>query len=261
MLIDAAARSSAPPRRRSTETFGEKTVLSTTTTDTDRRKAHRRTASGYTRGAETRQRIVNVALEMFGRLGYEHTLMRDIAAKARVKATVLHYYFEGKRGLHLACVEYIHERSRQLLQDVLDQARQAMATKTGRAALIEIVCLIYERCAEYLLTTPEFELWTNFMGWDNHAKVPHPSRKMLEQRIRRDFMQLMWDLIGRITGKGASDVDTRIRVLTLGGQLAVLELARRRSMDDIGWTVVDEPSLRKFKSIIREQTAAALRNA
>jgi AcrR family transcriptional regulator len=235
--------------------------LSTKTTDTERRKGYRRTASGYTRGAETRQRIVNVALEMFGRLGYEHTAMRDIAAKARVKATVLHYYFEGKRGLHLACVEHIHERSRQLLQDVLDQARQAMATKPGRAALIEIVCHIYERCAEYLLTTPEFELWTEFMGWDNHAKVPHPSRNMLERGMRREFMQLMCDLIGRITGKGASDVDTRIRVLTLGAQLAVLELARRRSMDDIGWTVVDEPSLRKFQSIIREQTTAALRNA
>jgi hypothetical protein len=143
----------------------------------------------------------------------------------------------------------------------IDQARRAMAIKTSRAALIEIVCLIFERSAEHLLTTPELELWTNFMGWDSHAKVPHPSRKMLEQRIRQDFMQLMWDLIGRITGKGSDDVDTRIRVLTLGGQLAVFNLAPRRSLDDIGWTMVDEPALKKFKSIIREQTTAALRNA
>jgi AcrR family transcriptional regulator len=228
--------------------------------ETARRKGRRRTAPGYSRGAQTRERIINVALELFGQQGYERVSMRDIAAKAQVNATVLHYYFEGKRGLHLACVEHIHERSKQLLQDVLDQARQAMAAKTSRAALIEIVCLIYERSAEYLLTNPEFEIWSDFMGWDNHAKVPHKSRKLLEQRLRLDFMQLMWDLIGKITGKGSEDEDTRIRALTLGAQLAVFELAPRRSLSDIGWTVVDERALKKFMSIVRQQTTAALSN-
>lgn len=235
--------------------------MSANPVETDRRTGRRRTASGYSRGAQTRERIINVALKLFGQLGYERVSMRDIAAKAEVSATVLHYYFEGKRGLHLACVEHIHERSKQLLQDVLDQARQAMAAKTTRAALIEIVCLIYERSAEYLLTNPEFEIWSDFMSWDNHAKVPHKSRELLELRLRQDFMQLMWDLIGKITGKGSEHEDTRIRVLTLGAQLAVFELAPRRSLSDIGWTVVDEPALKKFKSIIRQQTTAALSNA
>ena len=235
--------------------------MSVKTAETKPRQSRRRTASGYSRGTRTRERIIAVALELFGKRGYEKVSMRDVAARSQVNATVLHYYFEGKRGLYLACVEHIHARSRQLLGDVLDQARQAMATRTSRAALIEIVCLIYERSAEHLLTTPELEIWTRFMGWDNHEKAPIQSRKVLEQRIRRDFMQLMCDLIGRITGKGSDHEDTRIRVLTLGGQLAVFDLAPQRSLDDIGWTTVDEPALKRFKAIIREQTVAALSNA
>jgi TetR/AcrR family transcriptional regulator, regulator of cefoperazone and chloramphenicol sensitivity len=225
-----------------------------------RRKGRRRTSSGYPRGTETRQRIINVALELFGKVGYERASMRDIAARAQVKATVLHYYFDGKRGLYFSCVEHIHARATQLLQDVLDQARRAMATKIGRDALIEVVCVIYERSAEHLLTTRELATWNDFLGWDNH-NVPGEPRKMLEQGLRKDFMQLMWDLIGRITGKGSSDEDTRIRVLTLGAQLAVFELAPRRSLNDIGWSVVDEPALQKLKAIIREQTQAALRES
>ena len=232
--------------------------MSVKTAETHPRKSRRRTASGYSRGARTRERIVTVALELFGKRGYEKVSMRDIAARSHVNAPVLHYYFEGKRGLYLACVEHIHVRSRQLLQDVLDQARQAMATKTSRAALIEIVCLIFERSAEHLLTTPELEIWTRFMGWDHHEKAPVQSRKVLEQHLRQEFMQLMWDLVGRITGKGSDHEDTRIRVLTLGGQLAVFDLAPRRSLDDIGWTTVDEPALKRFKAILREQTLAAL---
>jgi AcrR family transcriptional regulator len=193
-------------------------------------------------------------------VGYERTSMRTIAARAQVNATVLHYYFEGKRGLYFSCVEHINLRARQLLQDVVVQARQAIAPKTSRAELIEAVCVIYERSADYLLTTRELEIWYDFMGWDNH-NVPAESRKILEQGLRQDFMQLMWDLIGRITGKGSTDVDTRIRALTLGAQLAVFELAPRRSLNDLGWSVVDEPALKKLKAIIREQTEAALREA
>ncbi len=235
--------------------------MSVKTAETQPRKSRRRTASGYSRGTQTRERIVAVALELFGKRGYEKVSMRDVAAKAQVSAPVLHYYFEGKRGLYLACVEHIHARARQLLGAVIDQARQAMVTRTSRAALIEIVCLIYERSADYLLTTPEMEIWTKFMGWDNHEKAPIQSRKVLEQRIRLDFMKLMWELIGRITGKGPDHEDTRIRALTLGGQLAVFDLAAQRSMNDIGWTTVDEPGLKRFKAIIREQTLAALSHA
>jgi AcrR family transcriptional regulator len=235
--------------------------VSVKTAETQPRQSRRRTASGYSRGTQTRERIIAVALELFGKRGYQKVSMRDVAARSQVNATVLHYYFAGKRGLYLACVEHIHVRSRQLLGDLLDQARQAMATRTSRAALIEIVCLIYERSAEHLLTTPELEIWARFMGWDNHEKAPIQSRKALDQRIRQDFIQLMCDLIGRITGKGSDHEDTRIRVLTLGGQLAVFDLAPRRSMDDIGWTTVDEPALKRFKAIIREQTLAALSNA
>jgi TetR/AcrR family transcriptional regulator, regulator of cefoperazone and chloramphenicol sensitivity len=226
-----------------------------------RSKFRRQTESGYSRGAQTRQRIINVALEMFARVGYARASMRDIAAKARVNAPVLHYYFEGKRGLYLACVEHIHLRARQLLQDIVDRARQALARDTSPAELIEIVCLIYERSAEYLLRNPAMQVWSEFMKWDGRDEVPCQSRKVLEQRTRRELVQLMWELIGRITGKGSQSVDTRIRALTLGGQLAVFDLAPQRSMDDLGWTEVDEQGLQEFKSILRQQTLAALEQA
>ena len=81
---------------------------------TGRSKGRRETASGYSRGTQTRQRIVTVAVELFGEVGYERASMRTIAARAQVNATVLHYYFEGKRGLYFSCVEHINLRARQI---------------------------------------------------------------------------------------------------------------------------------------------------
>jgi AcrR family transcriptional regulator len=223
------------------------------------RKAKRQTIAGYARGEETRQRIIAVALELFSRHGYEHVSMRNIAEQAGVNATVLHYYFAGKHGLYFSCAEHIHTRERELMQDVLVQTREKMARNVSRDELVELICMLFERSIEYLLRTPELQVWSEFMRWDRDKKVPAAARKLPDQGIRQEFRQLIWDLIGRITGKDSNDLDTRIRALTLGGQLLPLDLASKGFLDRLGLSVVDEQGLKRLQAIVREQTTAALK--
>jgi AcrR family transcriptional regulator len=51
---------------------------------------------GYARGEETRERIVDAALTMFGERGFEGASTRDIATVGGVKASALPYYFDNK---------------------------------------------------------------------------------------------------------------------------------------------------------------------
>ena len=46
------------------------------------KKLRRTSASGYARGDETRQRIIEAAIELFGEYGFAGASTRDIAAKA-----------------------------------------------------------------------------------------------------------------------------------------------------------------------------------
>jgi AcrR family transcriptional regulator len=51
---------------------------------------------------ETKQKILNAALELFREKGFEQTTMRDIAEKAGVALGAAYYYFDSKEKLVLA---------------------------------------------------------------------------------------------------------------------------------------------------------------
>jgi AcrR family transcriptional regulator len=57
------------------------------------------------RGAEVRERILQVALEYFGAFGFEATSTRAIAERAQVTHTVVLYHFKSKEKLWIATVE------------------------------------------------------------------------------------------------------------------------------------------------------------
>ena len=94
---------------------------------------HRHSVTGgYTRGEETRVRIIAAAMRLFGEKGYEGASTRDIAAAAGVNAPALQYYFDNKEGVLRACIEYIAERAWESLSGVVLEAERL--TRAGRLA-------------------------------------------------------------------------------------------------------------------------------
>ncbi len=63
-----------------------------------------------TRGAQTRDRILQVALPLFAQHGYAGTSVRSIAGAAQVNVATLAYHFEDKEGLYLTVVQHLHEQ-------------------------------------------------------------------------------------------------------------------------------------------------------
>lgn len=59
---------------------------------------------GVPRAARERQ-ILDVAGEEFGRLGYAHASVNDIARRAGISKPLIYGYFGSKDGLYLACLD------------------------------------------------------------------------------------------------------------------------------------------------------------
>jgi len=83
------------------------------------RRLRRSTESGYTCGDETRSKIINAAIHLFGQQGFGGASTREIAARAGVSAPALQYYFESKQGVYCACVESIVEEALRTLRPAL----------------------------------------------------------------------------------------------------------------------------------------------
>lgn len=72
-------------------------------------------------GSETRERILDVAQELFTRQGYDKTSLRDIAARLEITKAALYYYFERKEDI---LVE-LHRRLHTLGAGLLDELEAA----------------------------------------------------------------------------------------------------------------------------------------
>ena len=68
--------------------------------------------------AETRIRILDAAMELFRRQGFDQTTMREIAAEAGVATGAAYYYFDSKDAIVLA----FYDQAQQELEPLIEQA-------------------------------------------------------------------------------------------------------------------------------------------
>jgi AcrR family transcriptional regulator len=113
-----------------------------------------------TKSDETRQRILQVALEMFQHRGFESTTMREIAAGAELATGAAYYYFPSKDAIVLS----LYDRARKDLDPLLEKALEESRDLRKRLRSLILVKLDYFAPSRRLLgalsghTNPEYPL-------------------------------------------------------------------------------------------------------
>jgi AcrR family transcriptional regulator len=69
-------------------------------------------------GSETRERILDVAQELFTAHGYDKTSLRDIADRLEITKAALYYYFERKEDILVELHRRLHSLGEGLLDDL-----------------------------------------------------------------------------------------------------------------------------------------------
>jgi AcrR family transcriptional regulator len=69
-------------------------------------------------GAETRERILDVAQDLFTRQGFDKTSLRDIAERLDITKAALYYYFERKDDILLELHLRLHAMGTSLLDEL-----------------------------------------------------------------------------------------------------------------------------------------------
>lgn len=222
------------------------------------KRLRRSPEGGYARGDETRRKIIEAALALFGRHGFEGASTREIAARAGVNAPALQYYFENKEGLYRACAEWIADESWQKFEPAVLRARAVLATDAGTEALIDAFIDILMSVADRTFVKhhePDLRL---FFAREQSGAEPEIASTILQERIRGPLNQINVTLLERITGTPAQDPITVVRMFSLYGQFLLFHLARRSTLAMLGWQDIDAKNAEFLKSSIAEQTRMLL---
>src|SRR5437879_6854420 len=81
------------------------------------------------------QRLLDAAIDHFGRKGLEGASTRAIAAAAGTTMSSITYHYGGKEGLYLAAVRHITNQINERLDPVLLASRNPRARASGPAAV------------------------------------------------------------------------------------------------------------------------------
>jgi AcrR family transcriptional regulator len=200
------------------------------------------------RGVDTRAQLIDSALDVFGRLGYEGASTREIAQAADANLAAIVYHFGGKEGLHIAVAQHIAESIGAGLGPVLAavSAPDAAATpKAARAALHKLI----ETFADVMLGSAQAERWARF--------------------IVREQMQptAAFDVIFRFLGGAAgtatrlvaaalqTDIteETRVRAFTMMGQVLVFRVAQAVILRSTEWKAIGDDQRTLIKRIVFSQ--------
>lgn len=227
-------------------------------TTADDGKRRRPADGGYARGDETRTRIIAAALEVFGLHGFEGASTRMLAEKAGVTLPALHYYFDSKQGVYLACAEHIAERMQARLGAVTSRIEEALARKE-QSRLCQTLLAFLDELVELFLGAHELEKWVLFII----REQAHPTKAfdILYERMMRRVAGLCTALLARLADKPESDKEVRVRALALIGQIVFFRTAREATLRVLGWPDFENNRLALVKSTLRAQVASGLEAA
>lgn len=183
---------------------------------------------------QTRIALVQAALGLFGRKGFDGTSTREIAAAARANIGSIAYHFGGKEGLRAACAEHIVEMVNAIAAQAIGPAAGALAGPMDREAARMVLHAVVERFVLTIVGNPQAVPFVQFVL----RELSHPTSALdriydgvFEPNHKRFCM--LWE---KATGQPADSETTMLTVFTVVGQVMYFRIAREAVKRRMGWT-------------------------
>ncbi len=206
-------------------------------------------------GEGTRAALVRVAIDLFGRKGFDATSTRDIAGAAGVNIAGIAYHFGGKSGLHRVCAETIAEFLAARIGEFVAGDAAADAALTPEAAATAFEESI-SALARFMLSRPEAESVARFIV--REQMDPTATFDILYAALFRPRHERLCRLWARATGEDAASEGVIITVSALLGQVMFFRVGRATALRRLGWETIDATRCESIVAVIVETTRATL---
>ena len=206
------------------------------------------------RGEVTRQRLLDVAIQVFAEHGFDGARTRDIAEAAKTNIVSIAYYFGGKQGLYDAAARHVADRWSARERGLVQQARMSMShPKIARHELVEILCTMLNDFLRVLLGHSLPEYYGRFVG--QAASGPPRAFRLLIRGLS-PLRETLAEVIARLTGESATSDDTQVRALTLIGTCVYFRRDRAAVLHALKWKRIGAKEIKVIERAIRANIQA-----
>jgi AcrR family transcriptional regulator len=201
------------------------------------------------RGEATRQRLLEVAIQVFAARGFDGARTRDIAEAAKTNLVSIAYYFGSKQGLYDAAALLVAARLAAHEGPLVQQARTSMSRpKITHQELVEILCTMMGNFLRILLGHSLPDYYGKFVS---QAAAGPPRAFRLLNRPLAPLRDTLAEVIARLTGESPTSSYTRVRALTIIGTCVYFRRDRSAVLHALKWKQLGAKEIKMIEKAIR----------
>ncbi|MEF3697961.1 CerR family C-terminal domain-containing protein [Desulfolutivibrio sp.] len=204
-----------------------------------------------------RQKLIEAGVRLFGLHGFEATSTRSLAAEAGVNLAAIPYHFGGKEGLYHAVVSHIVDARNAVLGPYFERIRSLCADPAAdRDTLFSALRAMIRALVADTLGASEGRDASQIMIQEQIS--PTPAFDLLYEGFFRSALDAWTGLVARLTGRDAGHPDTRLRALTLLGQIVIFRVGAFTALRHLDCPQFTPQAVERIAEICIEQIEACL---
>jgi AcrR family transcriptional regulator len=216
-------------------------------------KSNRRVKRG-----EARDRLLEAAIDLFGRRGYDGVSTREIAGLAKVNLAGIAYNFGGKQGLYRDCIRHIAEtvRAGLLAAGVADAAAQLPETPEAAKQMLHRMAGGF---VSFFLGEPRLERIVRVVV--REQMDPTPAFETIFKNVMEPMHQRICVLWAMATGQDYDSEAAKLATFSILGQVIVFRIAKAGILRRLGWRQYGPREIAAIEAMVHKALDAAIARA
>jgi AcrR family transcriptional regulator len=206
------------------------------------------------RSERTRQRLIEVAVEVFSDRGFEGASTRTIVERAQANLVSIPYYFGSKLGLYHATAEYIGSKISARFRPACERARLGLleSALTRAETLNKFTGFVVE-IAEIMLGADTPPSWGQFIYREQFD--PSAAFEILHAKFV-PMLELGFEYVSRLTNRPVDALETRIQFMAILSMIKFPRVDRASVLRTMGWKSFGKEETRILENMLRQNMHA-----
>ena len=206
------------------------------------------------RSERTRQRLIEVAVEVFSELGFEAASTRIIVERAQANLVSIPYYFGSKLGLYHAVAEYIGSNIAERFRPACERARQGLLKPDlTHDEILKMFTEFMVEFAHIMLGEETPRSWGQFIYREQFD--PTEAFEIIHARFL-PMLEVGLEYVSRLTNRPVEAPETRIQVMAILSMVKFTRVDRASVFRTMGWKNFGTEETRIVENMLRHNMHA-----
>ena len=210
-------------------------------------------------GEETRQRLINAGIEVFGIYGYEAATTRMLAKSAGVNLAAIPYHFGGKEGLYIAVVKCVCGKIIESFRE--EQAKIAETVENEHATREEIFEALDKTIRAFGKTVISSDLGRQAAPIIMREQIrPTKAFDIIYENHLRRVHEHFTNLVARLKGLPPDSEEAVVCAHAIIGQVFSFRMMRELALRRLKWQTLDDENVKGICDVIINNVHGILSN-